>query len=367
MTCVIAGVGLSPGGSNRTAFVGVSVLPMSSDTLLSDQTVLVENGVVSRIGPRSAVAVPSETHLIPGKGLVLMPGLADMHVHLDDEADLRRYLEAGVTLVRNMRGEPRHLQWRDQIAAGRRLGPRIITTGPTLTGPVRMNPRHVSVTNGAEISKEVRAQAAAGYDLVKVHSGLSSALLARVGAVAESTHRAVVGHLMEGGLDAALEAHQASIEHVDPDVWGEASIDAGMARLARAGSYFCPTFTTFYDGDRATSAARHRAMLAAAGRHRVKLLAGTDAGLPGREFTLIDELRYMTAAGLSPYQALRTATVNAGDFARRYVAAMPRVGTVETGNSADLLLLPADPRSDLRVLSRPQGVMVGGRWLDLHR
>jgi imidazolonepropionase-like amidohydrolase len=354
--------------------VGVALLPMSSDTLLLDQTVLVESGVVTAIGARAATPVPAGKRVIAGNGRVLMPGLADMHVHLDDAADLRRHLEAGVTLVRNMRGEPRHLQWRDEIAAGRRQGPRIITTGPTLTGAARVNPRHVSVRNAAEVYQELRAQAEAGYDLVKVHSGLSARLLGLIGAVAESTQRALVGHLMEGGFGAALNAHQASIEHVDADVWSEGSIDRGMAKLAQAGTYLCPTFTTFYDGDPDTAeggdsrpSARHRAMLAAGRRHKVKLLAGTDAGLPARQpgIALITELRYMVAAGLRPYEALRTATVNAGNFARRYVPGMARVGVVEIGSAADLILLPADPRSDLGALSRVEGVMVAGRWLDL--
>jgi imidazolonepropionase-like amidohydrolase len=375
--CAIAAVGLSPSGfvpshpqivPGRIAFVGVSVLPMSTDTLLLDQTVLVQDGVVTHIGARPVVPVPGGARVIRGDG-VLMPGLADMHVHLDDEADLRRHLEAGVTLTRNMRGEPRHLRWREEIAAGTRLGPRIITTGPTLTGAVRVNPRHVSVTNAAEISLEVRAQAAAGYDLVKVHSGLSRDLLVRIGAVTESTHRAVVGHLMAGGIEAALEAGQATIEHVDPDVWTEGTIDIRMAQLARAGAYFCPTFTTFYDmqADNRRPSARHRGLVAAARRHKVNLLAGTDASLPPQQpgTALIAELRYMIVAGLTPYEALRAATVHAGDFVRRHIPGLPRLGVVEIGSAADLILLPADPRSDIGVLSNPQGVMAGGRWIDL--
>ncbi len=376
--CAIASLGLSPTGlvppqpqlvPDHSAFVGVSVLPMSTDTLLPDQTVLVEDGIVTRIGARSVISVPAGARIIHGNGLVLMPGLADMHVHLDNESDLRQYLEAGVTLVRNMRGEPRHLQWRAEIRSGLRKGPRIITTGPTLTGAVRVNPRHVSVTNAAEISSEVRAQAAAGYDLVKVHSGLSTGLMALIGAVAESTHRAVVGHLMAGGLGAALGARQASIEHVDPSVWTGENIDSHMARLARAGTYFCPTFTTFYDtdADEPRPSARHRELVAAAARHDVGLLAGTDASLPPQRpgASLIAELGYMAAAGLPVYQALRTATVHAGNFLRRHVPGIPRIGVVEPLAAADLILLTADPRSDLRVLSDIQGTMVGGRWLDL--
>ena len=216
-----------------TAFVGVRVLPMTSDTLLEDRTVLVVDGRIAAVGARGSTPVPAGARVIEGAGRILMPGLADMHVHLDDEGDLRRYIEAGVTLVRNMRGEPRHLRWRNEIAAGRRLGPRIVTVGPTLTGGMRVNPRHVWIINGAEASAEVRAQAEAGYDLVKVHSGFSAELLARIRAVAESTGRAMVGHLMGGGIGAALAARQASIEHVDADDWAPDVLDQSMARIGR--------------------------------------------------------------------------------------------------------------------------------------
>jgi imidazolonepropionase-like amidohydrolase len=116
------------------------------------------------------------------------------------------------------------------------------------------------------------------------------------------------------------------------------------------------------DPDDPRPSPRHRAMLAAAQRHKVGLLGGTDTGLPARPVGagLLIELRYMVAAGLDPYQALRSATVTAGDFIRRHVPGAPRVGVVEVGAAADLILVPADPRSDLGVLSSIEAVMVGG-------
>lgn len=343
---------------------------MTSDTLLEDRTVLVEDGRIAAVGARGATPVPAGARVIEGSGRILMPGLADMHVHLDDEGDLRRYIEAGVTLVRNMRGEPRHLRWRDEIAAGRRLGPRIVTVGPTLTGGMRVNPRHVWIINGAEASAEVRAQAEAGYDLVKVHSGFSAELLARVRAVAESTGRAMVGHLMGGGIGAALAARQASIEHVDADDWAPDVLDQSMARIGRFRVYLCPTLTAFYDMGPAPDGgppAHHRALIASARRHGVTILAGTDASLPPQRpgASLVAELEYLAAAGLTGYEALRTATVNAGDFLRRHVPGAARVGTVEVGGAADLILLPADPRQDLQALSSVEGVMLAGRWVAL--
>jgi imidazolonepropionase-like amidohydrolase len=96
------------------------------------------------------------------------------------------------------------------------------------------------------------------------------------------------------------------------------------------------------------------------------MLAGTDTPLPGIHpgRSLHEELALLVDAGLSPYDALATATVNAGRFVREHVATGARVGTVEPGMRADLLLVDGDPRGRLAVLRAPRGVMAAGRWWD---
>jgi imidazolonepropionase-like amidohydrolase len=93
----------------------------------------------------------------------------------------------------------------------------------------------------------------------------------------------------------------------------------------------------------------------------VKLLLGTDGfntgTVPG--WSVHDELDELVAAGLSPYRALRTATVNANEF----LGATPCIGLVRTGCVADLLLLDANPLQDVRNARRARGVMLRGRWL----
>ena len=92
----------------------------------------------------------------------------------------------------------------------------------------------------------------------------------------------------------------------------------------------------------------------------VKLLLGVDSGfrylLPG--FSIHDELRLRVEAGLTPYQALRMATVNAAEFLKR----QEEMSIVAVGQRADLLLLQANPLEDVRNVSQRVGVMVGGRW-----
>ena len=98
----------------------------------------------------------------------------------------------------------------------------------------------------------------------------------------------------------------------------------------------------------------------------VLLLTGTDAPLPGLVpgFSIHDELDALVAAGLSPEEALRAATANAGWFVREHVDAGAPFGTIAPGAVADLVLVESDPRAGLATLRDPLGVMVRGTWYD---
>src|SRR5262249_9996847 len=91
------------------AFVDVHVVPMDSDRLLPHRTVINSGGRIVAIGPAKNVRIPSDARRIDGKGRFLMPGLADMHVHLNRRGSLKDedfallFLANGVTTVRNMR------------------------------------------------------------------------------------------------------------------------------------------------------------------------------------------------------------------------------------------------------------------------
>jgi imidazolonepropionase-like amidohydrolase len=109
-----------------------------------------------------------------------------------------------------------------------------------------------------------------------------------------------------------------------------------------------------------------RRSIASLRRANAKLLAGSDAGIgPVQPSNALHcELVTLVAAGLTPYEALATATVNAGTFARMHLKrATEPFGTVTTGARADLVLLGADPRADIRVVAKPIGVVLRGNWL----
>ena len=197
------------------AFHGVHVLPMDTEAVLEDQTVVVSDGRIAALGAADEVSVPRGAMLIEAEGRYLMPGLAEMHAHVPGPDD-RQYLEDvlflyvanGVTTARGMLGQPSHLELRTQIDRHEVLGPRLITAGPSLRGGTVDSPEHARAI--------VLGQAEAGYDFVKIHAGITRAQYdAAAQAAAESGLR-LAGHVPEDvGIAHALRTGQASIDHLD--------------------------------------------------------------------------------------------------------------------------------------------------------
>ena len=199
------------------AFTNVNVVPFDRERILPGQTVIVRDGRIAEIGPAEKTKVPAGALQIDGRGKYLMPGLADMHVHLypsagapDDLASqqLQLFLANGVTTIRNMIGKPEHLLLRDRVAKGELPGPTIYTAGPPLLG------NNVPTPEAAE--RIVAEEKKAGYDLLKVHEGLSPEAYAAIVATANRVGIPFAGHVTATvGLKRALDAHQTSIEHLD--------------------------------------------------------------------------------------------------------------------------------------------------------
>jgi imidazolonepropionase-like amidohydrolase len=208
----------APSTTPATAFVGVSVVGMTrSAESMSNQTVVVRDGQIEAVGPRGEIAVPPDAVRIDGSGKYLMPGLADMHVHLEhfeDPSILKLFLANGVTTVRNMDGRPRILEWKKQVEEGSLLGPLIYTAGPLLDGDPPVRSDNTIVRNAGEARAAVIAQKSAGYDFVKVYTNLSAEAYEAVVATAWENDMPVAGHVPKAvGLKRAI-GRQASIEHL---------------------------------------------------------------------------------------------------------------------------------------------------------
>ena len=198
------------------AFVNVNVLPMDSERVLEDQTVLTYFGRVGEMGPSAAIGVPRGAQVVDGNGLYLMPGFTEMHAHLPgtdtppEEVDriLFLFLSNGVTTVRGMLGNDFHLELRRQIESGERLGPTIYAAGPAFRATPDLTPEAARL--------RVRAQKEAGFDLLKILEGLSIEVYDAIADEAKQAGIPFGGHVPNAvGLLDALAVGQGSIDHMD--------------------------------------------------------------------------------------------------------------------------------------------------------
>jgi imidazolonepropionase-like amidohydrolase len=404
--------------SHRTvAFVNVNVVPMDSERVIERQTVIVRDGKIAEIGPASEILVPSDALQIDAHGSYLMPGLADMHVHLshENEDELVLFLANGVTTVRNMWGVLLHLEWRKRINDGDLLGPTIFTTGPILDGNPPQKEYYTVIETPAEAEKEVAAQKQAGYDAIKVLSNLLPDVYEAILEAAKEHNLPVYGHVPKRvGLEKAMDSGQLSFEHMNhfldalypgdsPDEHADLKIIPGLAaRVVAKGVWICPTLEMFRIyaanpeeikaiinhpsmkyvpaqrrdswneverillSDQWDNKARERVFdvmfCMVKGLHEAgaKLIVGTDCPIPFEVpgFSLHGELQNFVDAGLTPYAAIKAATRDAAEF----VGALDKFGTVAVGRRADLILVEANPLDDVANIAKRIGVMVRGRW-----
>ncbi len=214
---VQAGTSVDSGSSGPvTAFVNASVVPMDSETVLPRQTVVVRQGLIAAVGPSTSIPVPVDANVIDAKGRYLLPGLADMHVHLDGRdkfKDAPLFLAYGITTVLNLRGRPEMLEWKKEIAEGRLLAPNLYTSGEFVNEPRVRTPE--------EVEREVRRQKADGYDVIKFHEivldgryvtgrGLSRGAYDTMNESARRIGIPLIGHAPDLlGLEAVLKNRQS--------------------------------------------------------------------------------------------------------------------------------------------------------------
>ena len=412
--------------ADTIAIVNVNVIPMTSETVLHEKTVIVTDGKITSIGEVRETPIPEDIHVIDGTDRYLIPGLSEMHAHVPGGGSdslqrvLHLYVANGITLMRGMLGQSSHLRLRQQILDGEVIGPRLFTSGPSFNG------RSVSSPQRAE--QMVIEQHARGYDFLKIHPGLEMDEFDALAGMANELGIPFAGHVpIDVGVEHALEAGIATIDHLDgymqtlipahEDPSGgfegffgvllaeqadEAKIDAIVDATRQAGTWNVPTQSLFVhvvSGDDVKDMSEWPEMrympertvrqwmnsklsvtgdsayrLASANRAiRIRqliikklqqsgagLLLGSDSpqifNVPG--FAIHRELQSLVDAGLSPYQALLTGTVNPARFFGRIDVA----GTVEEGRDADLVLLDSNPLQDISATRRVHGVMLRGRW-----
>jgi len=368
-----------------------------------DVDIVVRGHRIAEILPHRPEAHRGKT--VDASGATVLPGLIDMHTHQDPrfgEALGRIWLAYGVTAVREPATDPYEaLERREAYASGARRGPRIFFTGPSFDGGRIFYARALAMQAGPVIAEELERAARLGYDLIKTYVRLPDAIQQRVIAEAHRLGIPVTSH----ELYPAVAFGADGVEHItSTDRRGYPTKTSSLNRsyedvvqlLAKSGQILTPTlgiaggfdvavardpslledrrFQTLFPVSvvgsthgRMAAAQRNLAereaaleplqrTLAAVVRAGGRVTAGSDS--PGVPYglSLLTELEEFVTAGLTPAEAIRTATLHAAES----LGVEADLGTVEPGKLADLLVVDGDPLRDVRDLRRLRLVIQNG-------
>ena len=254
-----------------SAFTNVNVVSMTDDGLLKDQTVIISDGVVVAIGSAGELAVPSGADVIDGEGRYMMPGLADMHVHLRNQDEYINYLAHGVTTVMTLGGPwNRALRIRDErdaIRGGDLLGPNIIATAYILDGdpPTGGGSTLRSMATPQAARAAVAEIDEAGFDFIKTYNNISLEAFDVIVEEAAARGMPVVGHIprnfdpthsLGAGLDAVAHSEEffftvfqgpRSTSNIDKSYRPDLSLIPRLVKLLKeAGVYAMPDLSWTY-------------------------------------------------------------------------------------------------------------------------
>ena len=374
-------------------------------------TLVIEGSRILAVGPDRHIRLPKGTQRIDGRGLTVLPGLIDCHVHLclGAEADVvaavehdsptltllkaaesaRRTLQAGFTTVRDV-GFRDHgvFALKQAIESGMTPGPRILAAGLAICMPgghARFIGREASGTEAVRAA--VQEQLAAGAEVIKLIAsggvltpGTSpdeaqmtvEELTAAVDvAVAHGRHVAAHAH-GASGMKNALRAGVHSIEHATlmDDEAAEMMTQRGVFMVptlsALATTAACPVGCGIPDSARTKArnmVKQHEKSFRSAARRGVPIALGTDAGTPfNHHGENAQELERMVAFGMAPMEAIMTST----SAAARLLGLSQDIGSIAEGKQADLLFVGGNPLRNIRILlqrERIAGVMQRGRFV----
>ena len=341
------------------AVVGGTVVDVVRGRRIPNGMVLLQGGKVLKVGPAATVAIPKQARVLRAEGKTVLPGFWDMHAHFQQAEWGPAYLAAGVTTVRDCGNEFDYINAVQRaIDSGQGVGPRILKAGiidgdgPGALGIVRAN-------TPAEAAQVVQLYKQNGFAQIKIYSSVKPDI---VWAICQEAHRVglpVTGHIPEGmtifqGVNAGMDQvnhimYVARVLRRNPDrslILDDTTAARVFAFLKAHRTVIDPTVGVFELGYRSTKdditalepdfarlpqplqalfvnmgqepadAARSAPFFASQPRlvkalydHDIPIVAGTDMGFPGTG--LARELELYVQGGLTPMQALQTATIDA--------------------------------------------------------
>ena len=349
-------------------------------------TVFVRDGLIERIATGDA-AVASDYEVIDAEGNFLMPGLFDVHTHIDSVDRAKQAVESGVTTVRSASVTAfQDVALRELVRRGKLPGPEFLAAGiyvtPNLSNTVLADPRLVALADGVNSDDElrllVRINVDRGVDVIKTRGTQRAGLPdtdPRQQVYTERQLRVVVDEAAKHGLPVLVHAHgdegaraavlagARSIEH------GTYLSDETLQLMKERGTWFVPTYVTMD----AMNEERYDYVLRLRGKHMVpqleraireayrigvRIATGADHYYEEDAINRISiEIERFVAFGMSDFDALQTATVNSAEL----LQIDDRTGRIAEGFEADLILIPGNPLTNIEALQDVLLVMSNGQ------
>jgi len=401
------------------AFVGATVIDGTGRLPIRNAIVMTRGGKIVAVGPAAKVNVPPEVTRIDVTGKYIIPGLWDMHAHFEQVEWGPIYIAAGITTVRDIANEFEFITTvRDALNSGHALGPRMLLAGivdgdgPTASGVARVN-------SPGDAQTWVKRYHDAGFQQMKIYSSVTADNVKAICEEAHKLGMTVTGHIPEGmtvydgvnaGMDQINHLHYVydmllpkdySKDRSDPQKFWEVRMSADVnSEVARQALQFLKDHHTVIDPtmalmemdffrpsnvpvtqiepgvakvapelqqqlsnggvpvDFAPIAAKIKQknleLIGALYRAGVTIVAGTDQTVPG--YTLYRELELYVEAGLTPLEALQSATI----VPARVMKLEGESGTVEEGKRADFDILDANPLQNIHNIRSVRSVVTNG-------
>jgi imidazolonepropionase-like amidohydrolase len=406
---LMATVSVAP-QARALAITGVNVIDVVDGRIAPNMTVTIDGATITSVTPNGST--PAKARVVDGAGKFLIPGLWDMHAHMEASGEpwLQLYVANGVTGIRDMGSQlDVILKMRDATASGRAIGPRIFAAGPILDDAPGDWPFRMRVKTADDGRAAVQLLKSRGVDLIKVHNHTPRDAYFAIAEEARRHKLPLAGHVpLKVTVEEAIEAGQHDIEHLSESrlwmqcsggttyqpercgsmwrmlatrgIWQTPTI-AALSELATIGTpasairddqlaYATKLVRAMWAGNQGLFATpevvrmlRQRAEVTAVvtsdmAKAGVGILTGCDSMIAG--FCVHDEVAAMVRGGMTPLAALQAATLNPA----RYFNLSQTAGSIAPGRRADLVLLDANPLENITNVQRIRGVVLAGRFLD---
>ncbi len=396
-----------PDPGTASAIVGATLINGLGHAPIADSAIVIRGPHIVAVGPRATIAIPAGARVHDAAGLSILPGLIDTHFHNDTGDEPTEMpaliLSRGVTTLRDPSLPIRDY---DPVRLGGRPMPRCFLTGRHFDQEPHAYPHDaVAIRSPDEAHAAVTRHVAEGASAIKVYYRLPLELIRVTCAAAHERGVPVTAHLELVDADVAIRAGLDGVEHVTSFGTALATPEAaehfrGAVRrdneARRDGRYrlwagldpdddrrarplidriiedrvvVSPTLAVFErrGGDRDVEAYHiqgFRNMLRFVGQcHRsgVPLVVGSHTAVPhaGRGWAYQRELELLVECGLSPGEVITSATSRGA----RFLGCADRLGSVEPGKLADLVLVEGDPLADIKIMRSVRHVMLNGRWV----